>query len=159
MAEAFSFRYGQNHRKKIRVSLLSLIKNTQSPLLSGHKELSLASQVFFPSALDITGNFSATHDWQLVLHIQYECHLANVKFLRIKLAINSTLSSRPAIVQFFNSQREIYVAEGYSIPPNLGKSKAVFDNTIRGYFRDFRDMIEETLTRVRALSWNETYGD
>lgn len=94
---------------------------------------------------------------KLVLHIQYECHLANCKIPWDKIAHRlNPGSSGPAIVQFLNKQRDILVAEGHLIPPNMGKSKAVYDQTIRGYVRD---MAEEVPTRVRALPWNEKYED
>lgn len=94
---------------------------------------------------------------KLVLHIQYECHLANVKIPWDKVAHRlNPGSSGPAIVQFLNKQRDVLVAEGHMIPPNMGKSKAVYDDTIRGYVRDMAEVVP---TRVRALPWNEKYED
>jgi hypothetical protein len=94
---------------------------------------------------------------KLVLHIQYECHLAKIKLPWDKIAHRlSPGSSGPAIIQYLNKSRDVLVAEGHMIPPNMGKSKAVYDPSIRGYVRD---MNAEIPTHVRLLPWNERYED
>jgi len=65
-------------------------------------------------------------------------------------------SSGPAVIQYLNKSRDVLIAEGHMVPPNMGKSSALYDPNIRGYVRDFD---QEIPTQVRNLHWGDTWVD
>jgi hypothetical protein len=94
---------------------------------------------------------------KLLLHIQYECHRANIRLPWDDIVHRlSPGSSGPCATQMLNKLRDVLVAEGHMVPPLLGKGPQYYDESVRGYVRD---MNAPNPTTVRALLWTEEYED
>jgi hypothetical protein len=94
---------------------------------------------------------------KLLLHIQYECHRANIRLPWDDIVHRlSPGSSGPCATQMLNKLRDVLVAEGHMVPPLLGKGPQFYDESVRGYVRD---MNAPNPTTMRALLWTEEYED
>lgn len=93
---------------------------------------------------------------KLLLHLMYELHLQGIKppwdAIVKRLCDGST---GQAAIQHLHKLRDILVAEGHMVPPQMGKGNKI-DPTIRGYIRDMDSRIP---TDVKVLRWGEFHED
>jgi hypothetical protein len=94
---------------------------------------------------------------KLMLHLQYECHRANIKLPWDKVVDRlSTGSSGQSALQHINKLRDILITEGHMVPPLLGKHSIKPDPTVRG---NIRDMKADKPTDTRVVRWGEGIED
>ena len=92
-----------------------------------------------------------------MLHLQYECHRADLKLPWDKVVERlSTGSSGASALQHLNKLRDILITEGHMVPPLLGKRSVPQDVTIRGFIRD---MDADKPTDTKVVRWGEHVED